>query len=431
MYNFNFMNRITLALAALVIVSIFYSCQSNALEGQLTGVQRDQDWNGINPFGMSYVPSGTFMMGQSDQDINNTLTQQNRSVSVQGFYMDNTEITNSEYRQFTDWVRDSIALTQLDQFIEDENGNTTLDWDYPIDWDGGSEDAEALEDMYYQGDDVLFGKKEMDPSKLRYNYQKYDMKLASGDRLTRAKSRSEFIEEREIEISPDKLCWVADFSYSYNEPMARQYFDHPAFDDYPVVGVTWHQADAFCAWRTIYWNMNALGEGEQEIENFRLPTEQEWEYASRGGLNGAPYPWGGPYIRNRQGCLLANFKPGRGNYPEDGGYYTVKVGSYHPNDYGLYDMAGNVAEWTSTAYFEEGYRFNHDMNSEIGYKLGPQPDEDITLTRVAIRGGSWKDIGYYLQTGARHWEYSDTSKSYIGFRCALTFLGRSMSDFSN
>ena len=431
MYKRNNSRNLILALVAFVFVTAFYSCKSSVVEGQLTGVERDQEWNGISPFGMSYIPSGTFMMGQSDQDINFTLTQQNRSVSVQGFYMDNTEITNSEYRQFSEWVRDSIALTALDQFIEDESGNTSLDWDYPIDWMEGSEDAEALNDLFYQGDDMLFGKKELNPEKIKYKYRKFDMKGQASSRHDRSVPRSTYITEHEAEILPDNLCWVADFSYSYNEPMARQYFDHPAFDDYPVVGVTWHQADAFSAWRTLLWNSQAAMMDEQQIENFRLPTEQEWEYAARGGLNGAPYPWGGPYIRNRQGCLLANFKPGRGNYPEDGGYYTVKVASYHPNDYGLYDMSGNVAEWTSTAYYEEGYRFNHDMNSEIPYTYGPNPDVDITQTRVSIRGGSWKDIGYYLQTGTRHWEYADTSKSYIGFRCALTFLGRSMSDFSN
>jgi len=426
------MNRLIFSGIILVcIAAVFGSCSSSTeMDGQLTGVERDTEWQGINPYGMSYIPSGTFTMGQSDQDINFTMTQKNKSVSVQGFFMDNTEITNKEYRQFTNWVRDSIALTMLDMYTTDEMGNQQLDWSYPIDWESGSEDAMSLGDMYYQGDDVLFGKQELNPSKLKYEYQKFDLRGYSQAKNDPNVKRSDFIEVRESQILPDKLCWVADFSYSYNDPMTRQYFDHPAFDDYPIVGVTWHQADAFCSWRTQFWNQTARANGEQEIEDFRLPTELEWEYAARGGLEGAPYPWGGPYIRNRQGCLLANFKPGRGNYPEDGGYYTVKVGSYHPNDYGLYDMSGNVAEWTSTAFFEEGYNFNHDQNSEIAYRYAPGVDVPVTETRVVMRGGSWKDVGYYLQTGTRHWEYADTSKSYIGFRSSLTFLGRSMSDFN-
>jgi formylglycine-generating enzyme required for sulfatase activity len=123
---------------------------------------------------------------------------------------------------------------------------------------------------------------------------------------------------------------------------------------------------------------------------------------------------------------LANFKPGRGNYPDDGGFYTVRADAYWPNDYGLYNMSGNVSEWTITAYHPAAYSFVHDLNPDIRYDA--KDDDPITLKRKVIRGGSWKDIGYYLQTGVRHWEYQDSAKSYIGFRNVLTFLGRSIND---
>ena len=126
---------------------------------------------------------------------------------------------------------------------------------------------------------------------------------------------------------------------------------------------------------------------------------------------------GRPYLRNRKGCLLANFKPGRGNYPEDGGFYTVRADAYWPNDFGLYNMAGNVAEWTSSLYYEGSYNFQHDMNPDVRWNAKDQ--DPPRMKRKVIRGGSWKDVGYFLQTSTRAYEYQDTSKSYIGFRCVI------------
>jgi formylglycine-generating enzyme required for sulfatase activity len=126
------------------------------------------------------------------------------------------------------------------------------------------------------------------------------------------------------------------------------YFWHPAYDNYPVVGVTWFQAKAFCVWRTQKLNSWLSGVGSLWVQDFRLPNEGEWEYAARGNLKESPYPWGGPYIRNSGGCMLGNFKPMRGRYFDDGGFYTVKAYSYNPNDNGIYCMIGNVAEMVYT-----------------------------------------------------------------------------------
>jgi gliding motility-associated lipoprotein GldK len=245
-------------------------------------------------------------------------------------------------------------------------------------------------------------------------------------RERRGVDRSAFIIKDVINVYPDTLAWVHDYTYSFNEPLTNMYFWHPAYDDYPVVGVTWKQARAFSHWRSFLLNNFLIGTGQTIVNDFRLPTESEWEYAARGGLQKSPYPWGGPYIRNSRGCFLGNFKPMRGSYIDDGGFHSVYVYSYNPNDYGLYCMAGNVSEWTSNAFDESAYDFQHDLNPDYVYEA--QEKDANVLKRKVIRGGSWKDVGYYLQTSARTYEYQDTAKCYVGFRNVMTFLGRDKND---
>lgn len=398
----------------------------DSYKGQLLGAKDRPSWQPINPYGMVYIPTGVLHIGPNDQDVNNALVQRSKEVSIQGFYMDETEITNNEYRQFTYWVRDSIAHAMLEHYLdaEGELDVQPLDWSQELDWED-PETKELLDEMYSRDGMKYLGTKDLDISKLVYHYYWFDWKEAALLE-NRWKSRDQFFHEENIRIYPDTLVWVRDFTYSYNEPMTRNYFSHPAFDDYPVVGINWDQANAFNDWRTKFWSRYRLEMGEPLMDIFRLPTEHEWEYAARGGKKLAQYPWGGPYVRNSKGCILANFKPGRGNYPEDGGFYTVRADAYWPNDYGLYNMAGNVAEWTSSAYYENSYSFIHDLNPDVRYDADDSEAE--TLKRKVMRGGSWKDIAYYIQSGTRHWEFADTSNSYIGFRSITTFLGRDAGD---
>ncbi len=451
----------SLVFIGLVIITLA-SCGGPSSNGELIGIPGRKEWYEPNPYGMVFIPQGTFNMGPNDQDVPFSLTAQSKTVSIDPFWMDVTEITNNEYRQFVFWVRDSIALRKCvmngkddfkaklkaDKYDEqdyshDDPKTCFLNWDVTDKlWDKPEDDVrDATRDMFLEKQDRLYGIKEIDARKLIYEYYWVDLKQAAlkqnrynfetlaydGEvidaegKVTPITSRTSFIMKGSLHIYPDTLVWMADYTYSYNEPIAKKYFWHPAFDEYPVVGVTWKQATAFSIWRSHVMNSYMSQINEIPYEDYRLPSESEWEYAARGNLALSMYPWGGPYTRNITGCFIANFKPLRGNYGDDGANRTYVVGTYAPNEYGLYDMAGNVAEWTSNAFDESAYSFTHDLNPDYTYNA--LADDPAVLKRKVIRGGSWKDIGYYLQVGVRTYEYQDTAKSYVGFRNVRSYLG--------
>jgi sulfatase modifying factor 1 len=399
-------------------------------KGELTGVLNREKWYQADPFGMVYIPAGAFNMGPSDQDVPYAVTAQAKTVTIPAFYMDNTEITNNEYRQFVYWVRDSLAhrLIGGEHLIDEGEYGERINWREKIKWDD-EQNEETLAELFLPETERFYRRKEIDTRKLNFEYYWIDLRLAAQreSRDQGMRDRSVFIKKDVINVYPDTLAWIHDYTYSFHDPLTQMYFWHPAYDDYPVVGVNWKQARAFSIWRTQLMNSYMEENGNAFVQDFRLPSEAEWEYAARGGLDLSPYPWGGPYIRNSRGCFLGNFKPMRGNYMDDGGVYTVKATSYWPNDYGLYCMAGNVSEWTSNSFDESSYSFSHDISTNYEYEA---KESDLpALKRKVIRGGSWKDVGYYLQTGTRTYEYQDTSKCYIGFRCVQSFLGRDKADY--
>jgi gliding motility-associated lipoprotein GldK len=458
------------------MIAFLTSCSSGD-KGELVGV-KGKKWHPEKPYGMTLVPGGAFTMGKSDDDLANVGDAPTKTVTVPAFYMDETEITNSEYRQFVEWVKDSTIRMRLaifaDELGQKPTGNTskkkpgTAIGDYafkdadpntmnPYDkymyenyYSIGTADdpyagrrlnkdvplaqktsqypdeyyVEVMDSLYLPLEESYNGLRTMDMSKLKFRYTWMDIEAAA---KAKKGKRSEFIRNENVQIYPDTTVWIKDFAYSYNEPMHNDYFWHQAYGDYPVVGVNWKQAKAFCAWRTLNKNayikkLNRKKKKRDYINSFRLPSEAEWEYAARGGLSSATYPWGNNYAKNDRGCFLANFKPNRGDYAADGALYTVEAKSYEPNGYKLYNMAGNVAEWTNDSYDAAAYEFTSTLSPSVN---------SLKNERKIIRGGSWKDVAYFLQVSTRDWEYADTARSYIGFRTVQNYMGTNATGNNN
>ncbi|MCQ2285504.1 MAG: SUMF1/EgtB/PvdO family nonheme iron enzyme [Bacteroidales bacterium] len=473
------MKKVALLLA--VTSLFFFSCKNNG-EGQLVGVQDRPDFMDIDPFGMVYVPAGHYLMGAGDEDVPFAFTHQSKNVSISAFWMDETEITNNEYRQFVYWVRDSIAHCLLGEAdIEDaqkyghylkyasgENEGEIVEpklinWKEEIPWDSENEEVQqALSPLFVKINSRYYHYRPVDLNVSMLNYEYWHTDFANhydanpeADPLnpnkapygasykepgpgndyggmfasrpsSYNKSKERFLKREIVNIYPDTLCWVHDFTYSYNEPMTMNYFNHPQFDHYPVVGITWNQAKAFCYWRTHLRNCWLTANGYAQEQEFRLPNESEWEWAARGDFDMGTYPWGSPYTQNQNGCYLSNFKPQRGNYIADGNIYPGVVAHYHPNNFGLFDMAGNVAEWCEDAFDKSAVNFSHDLNSQYTYYA--RKDDPTVKKRKVIRGGSWKDVSYYITVFAKTFEYQDTAKSYVGFRCVQSYMGRQKGD---
>ncbi|QEE48202.1 gliding motility lipoprotein GldK [Flavobacterium alkalisoli] len=446
-------------IALTATLSFLISCGSSD-RGELVGV-RGKKWRPEKPYGMTLVPGGAYIMGKSDDDLANVQDAPTKTVTVRSFYMDETEITNSEYRQFVEWVKDSTIRTRL-AILAEEMGQTpgsggigeyafldqSTEEKSPYDqymydnyYSMGTDDdpfagrklnhkvkliddpqkypdeyyVEVMDSMYLPASESYNGLRTIDVSKLVFAYSWMDIQAAAKDKSKNSRSkRSKYLIKEKVEVYPDTTVWIKDFAYSYNEPMHNDYFWHQAYGEYPVVGVTWEQAKAFCAWRTLNKNAYQKDKGRQFVNSFRLPTEAEWEYAARGGLESATFPWGGPYAKGDRGCFLANFKPNRGDYAADGALYTVEAKSYDPNDYNLYNMAGNVSEWTDSSYDASSYEYVSTMNPNV---------TDHQNQRKVIRGGSWKDVAYFLQVSTRDYEYADSARSFIGFRTVQDYMG--------
>jgi len=451
--------------ATLLMASCFGGKETMANGGELTGAS-GRAFSEPAPYGMVLIKRGHLKMGMEKNDSLWGRQTPVRDISVEGFWMDDTEITNSEYRQFVTYVRDSIIRERMAdpnyggdesyKIEEDKNGDPIkpyLNWKKPLPRKPNEDELRALESVYITN--PVTGEKMLDYSQMNYRYEIYDYTEAAlrRNRLNpeeRNLNTDVAIDENEkvwiskdtayiddegkivrqtinreltgpwdflntyiVNIYPDTTCWVNDFPNADNEMYMRNYFSNSAYNDYPVVGVSWEQANAFCAWRTEYL-LKGLGPAARFVQRYRLPTEAEWEFAARGKQQNE-FPWENEDIANGKGCFFANFKPDDGNYTKDGNLITSKVGIYNANSNGLFDMAGNVAEWTSTIYTEAGVDAMNDINPQLKYNAAKE--DPYRLKKKSVRGGSWKDPESYIRSAWRSSEYQNQPRSYIGFRC--------------
>lgn len=466
-----------MSLVSIALTGCFSSKSASASDrgGEVVGVGSGKGFNEPTPYGMTLVKRGYLKMGIDKQDSLWGKQTPVKDISVDGFWMDETEITNSEYKQFVYWVRDSILRERLAdpayggdetyKITEDKNGDPVkphLNWKKSLPRKPNEDEKRAIESLYAVN--PVTGDKLLDAHQMNYRYEIYDYTAAAlrrnrlnpeernlntdvtvdpnevvmiskdtayiddegkivSETINRPLSGPwDFLNTYIVNIYPDTTCWVNDFKNSDNETYLRNYFSNPTYNDYPVVGVTWEQANAFCAWRTDYL-LKGMSNEARYIQRYRLPTEAEWEYAAR-GKDGNEFPWENESVKNNQGCFFANFKPDRGNYTKDGNLITSKTGIFGANSNGLYDMAGNVAEWTSTVYTEAGVDAMNDLNPQLKYNAAKE--DPYRLKKKSVRGGSWKDPESYIRSAWRTWEYQNQPRCYIGFRCVRSLASSSV-----
>ena len=467
-----FLSTIVMSLTLLSCMGTQLGGMSTVQGGEVTGISGTAV-NEPAPYGMVLIQRGSIKLGNEENDSLWGTGTPVKNISVDAFWMDEAEVSNAKYRQFVFWVRDSIIRERLAdpayggdetfKITEDEYGEPItpyLNWKKPIPWKKPTEDElRAIESVYIKN--PITGEKMLDASQMNYRYEEYDYTQAAlrKNRINPSErnrntdipvnyeevvmiskdtayiddegyivretinrplsSPYDFLNTYIVNIYPDTTCWVNDFPNADNETYLKLYFSHPNYDNYPVVGVSWEQANAFCAWRTDYL-LKGMGAQSKWIQRYRLPSEAEWEYAAR-GKEANRFPWEQGDTKSDEGCYYANFKPGDGNYTKDGSLITSQCGIFSANSNGLYDMAGNVAEWTSTVYTEAGVLQMSDINPNLQYRAAME--DPYSMKKKAVRGGSWKDPVRYIQGATRTYEYQNESRSYIGFRCVRSYAG--------
>jgi len=403
-----------------LLLLLFSACQPNLYNTPKT---RAVSAKSITPpTGMVYIPSGTFLYKMVNDD-----SAERRKVSVSAFFIDKTEVTNKQYQAFLNWVADSVAITDYlhdEQFLLPSKGETVgssgrevrmIDWDKvkkvsPLWKNAAPEVKEKLAPMMTMVNGVRM------PNAALLKYRFYYVRMDG-------ENNNEYVMDT-VSVYPDEHVWSEDFPNAQMAAMDANYFTNKIYQYNPVVGVTWKQARAYADWRGT--QIKALvKKNNPNLRNcklvFGLPTEAQWQYAAEAKLN--PSDTVDRTVKTIQDkasgkeMLSLNFKQGEGDYSSDGSTFTLPVTSYTPNAFGIYNMAGNVSEWTLDAYSPSASQMVNDLNPALLYDA---TDKDSPLLRrKVVRGGSWKDSGEMLNTDTRSFEDQDIPHSYTGFRCVM------------
>lgn len=209
--------------------------------------------------------------------------------------------------------------------------------------------------------------------------------------------------EEYIAALPDEKMWVKVFTENQKN-MAKDYFTHPSYDDYPVVNISSTGVEMYCEWLLKEVELKYPDKDFSKIKP-RIPVREEWIYAASSCGKNMIYPWETDSTKNEHGCYLCNYKPFPNSFFEDGGFYTVKVDSYNPNPFGLYNMSGNAAELV------------YDLD-----RSQSKPWEHKTLSTA---GGGWMDNAETIKIVPKDTPVKITEPHpNVGFRVVFTHLGR-------